>query len=686
MTITPARRDRTGALSPGEVARAAVTAALCSAIAVTTVALPFAFGLTILGVVPMALLARRERMRVVVATVVAASILTFLGVGLGGPCVIAVCAYMGVLIGRLQRRGEGILTTLTAFAVSLAASTVFAVALTGLLTALADLRHLVLDAITVYTGGLASVMSAIPGLGTAGAAIAPFTETLIENWQIVVITASMLGTSAMAAIGWWTLKRLPDHETATVRLEPDNADEGAGPIAPTPLVMHAVRYRYPGADHDALGPLTATIDRGERVAVTGANGSGKTTLLRLLAGQKPTGGTIGRAGAVGLGRCGGTAIVMQHPESQVLGTRVADDVIWGLPADVDVDIDDILDQVGMAGFGDRDTTALSGGELQRLAIGAALARRPQLLVADEITSMVDQPGREELLRTLREVTERYDTALVHITHYDTEASAADRTITLPGARPRGEHPQEFSTLPNTPVTDAAPGDPSTRSVVLELRSVGYEYGLGTPWQSSALRDITFSVHQGDGLLIHGLNGSGKSTLAWIMAGLTEPTSGQCLLAGAPVADQVGKVALSFQAARLQAMGNTVATEIAETAGLDFDDQTRIGEAVGSVGLDASLLHRPIRHLSGGQIRRVVLAGLLARRPRVLILDEPLAGLDSTSTHELLRLLTRLRHDGLTIVVISHDFSGLEALCTRALHLRHGDLTTPMVNNQEGQPR
>jgi energy-coupling factor transport system ATP-binding protein len=187
-----------------------------------------------------------------------------------------------------------------------------------------------------------------------------------------------------------------------------------------------------------------------------------------------------------------------------------------------------------------------------------------------------------------------------------------------------------------------------------------------------LRDVTFDVHEGDGLLIHGDNGSGKSTLAWIMAGLTVPTSGSCLLDGRPVSDQVGAVAMSFQAARLQLMRGHVDREIASAAGFSHRDADRVAAALSRVGLDASLAGRRIDQLSGGQMRRVVLAGLLARSPRALILDEPLAGVDAESQRGLLRLLEDLRiQTGLTVIVISHDFAGLEGLCPRTLHLRDG---------------
>src|SRR5690606_8733579 len=156
-----------------------------------------------------------------------------------------------------------------------------------------------------------------------------------------------------------------------------------------------------------------------------------------------------------------------------------------------------------------------------------------------------------------------------------------------------------------------------------------------------------------------------------MAGLTVPTWGSCLLDGAPVSEQVGAVAISFQAARLQLMRNRVDHEIASAAGFPVRDRARVLRALATVGLEPALADRPIDQLSGGQMRRVVLAGLLARSPRALILDEPLAGLDAGSQRGLLRILEELRTAGLTLVVISHDFSGLDGLCTRTVHLENG---------------
>jgi energy-coupling factor transport system ATP-binding protein len=122
------------------------------------------------------------------------------------------------------------------------------------------------------------------------------------------------------------------------------------------------------------------------------------------------------------------------------------------------------------------------------------------------------------------------------------------------------------------------------------------------------------------------------------------------------------------------MRSRVDLEISSAAAFSVRDHDRVVQALATVGLDAAMAKRRIDQLSGGQMRRVVLAGLLARSPRALILDEPLAGLDAASARGLLRLLEDLRRRaGLTIVVISHDFHGLEGLCPRTLHLQNGIL-------------
>src|SRR5262249_54092862 len=155
--------------------------------------------------------------------------------------------------------------------------------------------------------------------------------------------------------------------------DPDPAVDDGSPVAPLPVALQAVAYRYPGADADALHDVSLEVERNELVAVVGRNGSGKSTLARVLAGRPTTAGAVRRPGSPGPGAPHGTAVVFQRPELQVLGVRVRDDVGWGLPAAARVDVDGLLDRVGLRAFADRETSTLSGGELQRLAVAAALA-------------------------------------------------------------------------------------------------------------------------------------------------------------------------------------------------------------------------------------------------------------------------------------------------------------------------
>lgn len=659
---------RSGSLQPGELAQASVLAALCAVTAIVSVVVPFAAGLALLGTVPMGLLAYRYRFRVLMTAMVAAGVIAFLITGLGGFIAVVNSAYIGGLTGVVKRKGQG---TLTVIALALFAGLAFGAANVVALVVLGRLRHLIFKAMTANVDGIAATLTWMH-LPWVAVQLKRYFADGLQHWPWMLFGYFVITILVVSLIGWWVLSRvlerirdIPDVH----KLDAPSACNEDAPVGPVPVWLDKVRFRYPHAGQDALREVSLDLRVGEHVAVTGANGSGKTTLMLILAGREPTSGTVDRPGAVGLGKLGGTAVVLQHPESQVLGTRVADDVVWGLPPGTDVDVNRLLREVGLDAFAERDTGSLSGGELQRLALAAALAREPSLLIADEVTSMVDRQGRDALLGVLSGLTKRHPIALVHITHYNNEADTADRTINLSDSPDNAGMAETVAPPVSTVAVDHRPHAP-----VLELVGVGHEYGSGTPWAKAALHDISFVVRQGDGVLVYGSNGSGKSTLAWIMAGLMVPTTGACLIDGRPTHEHVGAVALSFQAARLQLMRSRVDLEVASAAGFSPRDEDRVAAALGVVGLDPALAKRRIDQLSGGQMRRVVLAGLLACSPRALILDEPLAGLDAVSQRGLLRLLEDLRCErGLTVVVTSHDFVGLEDVCPRTVHLRNGAL-------------
>jgi len=662
VTSTAGRPAR--ALSPVEMAHAAVMGALSSALAILSVIVPFAGGLSLLVTVPMGLLGYRYRLRVLLAATFAACTVSFLIAGISGFMVVLNCAYVGGMTGIIKRRRGGIAMVLAA---SVVAGTALGLWIVGVLLVLHRLRTVTFEAITANFDGVMAVMSQFEPFRQSAQDTRAIFDLALQYWPVLMVAYSIFTIVLVSLVGWWALSRVLDRLRGIPDVHKLDAPAEVGPVGPVPVALTGARFRYPDADHDALRPLTMTVDAGEHVAITGANGSGKTTLMLLLSGRQPTSGTITRPGGVGLGQLGGTAVVMQHPESQVLGSRVADDVVWGLPPGTRTDVGTLLGEVGLSGMEERDTGGLSGGELQRLAVAGALARQPSMLIADEITSMVDQRGRDGLLDVLSGLAERHRMALVQITHYNSETQIAHRTVNLSDSVDNMVMVEDAAAPAPTVIQTSHSSEP-----VLQLAGVGHEYFRGTPWAKTALDDVDFTVNEGDGLLIHGGNGSGKSTLAWIMAGLITPSTGTCLVGGQPAAECVGQVAIAFQAARLQLLSSRVNLEVASAAGFSPHDTDRVVAALATVGLDGSLARRRVDQLSGGQMRRVVIASLLARSPKALILDEPLAGLDAVSRRGLLRLLTDLRRNtGLTLVVISHDFAGLEELCPRILHLDKG---------------
>jgi energy-coupling factor transport system ATP-binding protein len=679
-STTALRRPRR--LLPGELAHAASVAAAAAGLTISATVIPITAPLGVVAIVPMGLLAYRHRLRAVIAAAVASALIAFLIIGMPGLITVLNCAYVGGLIGIVKRRGGGVIAVTSAALVAGAALGFF---VTAVLLVLVPLRQLVFGVIAASLTAVADALGQIPGMAQAAGGMLNVIRIGFTYWPLLLVGYAAMIVMIVSLVGWWAMTRVLDRlggipDVHTLDVPPAELAGDAPVPAPVPVTLQAAGFRYPGAEHAALAPTDLTVEVGERLAVVGANGSGKSTLMLVLAGRPPTTGTVNRPGAVGLGRPGGTAVVLQHPETQVLGMRVADDVVWGLPREVKVDVDRLLEEVGLAGMGDRATSGLSGGELQRLAVAAALAREPRLLIADEVTSMVDQDGRNALLAVLAGLTEHRQMSLVQITHYDDEAESADRVISLSES---GDNTAMVETAP----TPAATVDevPTTGVPVLELDRVTHEYAAGTPWSHTALRDVSFTVHEGEGLLIQGGNGSGKSTLAWVMAGLTTPTAGTALLDGKPAADQLGSVAIAFQAARIQLMRARVDEEVASAAGFCPTDHDRVVAALATVGLDAALARRRVDQLSGGQMRRLVLAGLLARKPRVLILDEPLAGLDAASQRGLVGLLTDLRRAaGLTVVLISHDFLGLEELCPRVLHLENGAIEVPVSPSAGGR--
>ncbi|OZF56513.1 ABC transporter [Rhodococcus sp. 14-2470-1b] len=631
------------------------------ALSVVAILVPMATALQIVAAVPMAVVVQRHRTRALVAAAVAGVLVAFVAAGTTTAFTVAMSAILGGLVGRAKRRKQGLLSVL---ATSMVVGPAIGAIMVGLLLILSPLRELFLRTIENTVEGLARLMSRADFLVTPANVLRDSVGTILDYWWWWILGTTTLSIVFGALFAWLILGAVLDRlATIPVIDRLPVATEGA--VGPLPVQLRSVGFRYPDSTFAALDNIDLRIEFGEFVAVVGHNGSGKSTLARILAGREPTSGTVERPGTAGLGLTGGTAIVLQRPESQVLGSRVADDVVWGLPPGYDIDVESVLSEVGLAGLGERDTSSLSGGQLQRLAVASALARRPALLIADEATAMIDAEGRESLVALLAALPRRHRMSVVLVTHQELETVAADRVVHLHGGF-QVAHAPDWMRGQFAYSADAF----RTGATLMTLTGVAHTYNRRTPWSQDALNGIDLSIAKGDGILVLGGNGSGKSTLAWILAGLTSPSAGTAQLEGRDIADDVGAVGLAFQHSRLQLQRRTVAEDI-ESAGGPEVGSAKVSVAMDAVGLDRALASREIDSLSGGQMRRVVIAGLIVNRPRILVLDEPLAGLDPPGRTEIIDVLGSLRRQGIAIVVISHDVDGMDRICDRTVVLDAG---------------
>jgi len=662
---------RHGRLTPGELAEAVVLADVSLALTVVGQVVPFGGALLAAAVVPLSVVAARHRLRAVMVGALAASVVGFLVIGSAAFTSMGACAALGALVGAGDRRNWSRRRTMF---VGLSVIWPVAAVITDLaLFVFSNLRELALDQIRNGWNGLFHLMRNI-GLDRVADSGDRLISWTVRDWwisvPIVLFFLIWLGIWVAQGLSTPALRRVRgafgdavvDEDGPAAAADPDTRPQ------PLPVSLQDVRFRYPNADVDALAGVTIDINEAELVGVVGANGSGKSTLARVLAGRRrPTAGTVERPGPAGLGRRGGTAIVFQRPEAQVLGVRVRDDVVWGMSAPERVDVDVLLDRVGMRALADRETSTLSGGELQRLAIAAALAREPRLFISDESTAMVDSAGRALLVDILRDLARDDGMGVVHVTHRAAEAAVADRLITLAEGRVVTATPR-LRTDDGTHAPRRAPA--AIGAPIITLAGVGHVYSRNTPWANRALTDVDLTIRSGEAIVVVGHNGSGKSTLAWIIAGLIAPTEGLARLDDQPITSQVGRVGLSFQHARLQLLRPTVIDEVRGAAGATENDART---ALSAVGLDPWVFAgRRVDELSGGQMRRVVLAGVLAGRPRAIVLDEPFAGLDADGRAELDAVLTEVRRRAdIALVVVSHDRDLPAGLVDRVVELEAG---------------
>jgi peptide/nickel transport system ATP-binding protein len=345
---------------------------------------------------------------------------------------------------------------------------------------------------------------------------------------------------------------------------------------------------------------------------------------------------------------------------------------------------------------------LSGGQRQRIIIAMALILKPALLIADEPTTALDVTTQAEILRLIRDLQRENGTAVLFITHdFGVVAEIADTVSVLKlGELVESGRAAEVLTRPRHPYTrmllDAVPAlEPRkqalpdcaavhlcTRGLTRIFSSGGW---FGRPREVRAADGVDLEAKKGETLGIVGESGSGKSTVARLIAQLIEPTSGEIVLDGEPVAHLRGAPAQRFRR-KVQVVfqdpyrslnpRRTVGAAIAEGP-LNFGASReaawmRAGELMHLVKLSPQALHRYPHEFSGGQRQRICIARALAVEPEVLIADEAVSALDVSVQAQILALLEEVQQRlGLTLVFITHDLRVAAQICNRVVVMHQG---------------
>ncbi len=458
------------------------------------------------------------------------------------------------------------------------------------------------------------------------------------------------------------------------------------------LVLRGFGWRHAGRRAWAVRGVDLRIAHGERVLLLGPSGAGKSTLLAALAGLLPEDsgeaeGTVEIDGLEPRKARERVGIVFQDPETQIVMSRSGDDVAFGLenrgvPADeIWPRVDEALHRVGFGYGRARPTSALSGGEQQRLALAGTLALRPGLLLLDEPTANLD-PAGAALIRTAVRRALTADTTLVVVEHRVADALAlVDRVVVLePGGGVRADGPPDA-------VFAAHGARLAADGVWVPSHPVAPRRATGTPTdelvrthavtRKDRLPAVSMSVRAGEALAVTGPNGAGKSTLALLLGGLLAPSSGRVEAApgGAPhrwrAGPLAGRIGSVFQDPEHQFVTQRVADELAlgpRRVGRPEPEVTAIvDELLQRLRLDRLAGANPYT-LSGGEARRLSVATALATAPRLLVLDEPTFGQDRRTWVELVDLLADLRDAGHGVVTVTHDEDFVAALADRVLDL------------------
>ncbi len=531
-----------------------------------------------------------------------------------------------------------------------------------------------------------------------------------------------------------------------------------------------VIFSYPDSPVFALNCVSLSVKKGEFLSVIGHNGSGKSTLARLLNGLLEA--DAGKITVLGMDVSEGknaveirkhVGVVFQNPDNQMVASIVEDDVAFG-PENIGIEREEIgrriewaLNAVGMENYRTATPTRLSGGQKQRIAVAGVLAIKPDVIILDESTAMLDPKGREEVIEVVRRLNKEEGMTVILITHFMEEALLADRTIVMnKGEIALQGTPEEIFesgsaletfglSLPRISVIsknlrvagmtikDVLRHEELATEIVknfnnrgiyggqsskyepiktekshewdVDVKDLTFTYSKKSPFAAKALKGVDLHIDEGEFFGIIGHTGSGKSTLIQHLNALIKlpqaqkryrkkkPKKGR----PAPVISSISvgqfdlgskkcdfkalraSVGMVFQYPEYQLFAESVFADVAFGLKNFKKNLTKeeieqaVKQSLEIVGLDyEEVKDKSPFDLSGGQKRRVAIAGVIVTKPQILILDEPAAGLDPKGKNEIMELLHKLHNEWCkTVIIVSHDMDEVADNCTEAAVISDG---------------
>lgn len=421
-----------------------------------------------------------------------------------------------------------------------------------------------------------------------------------------------------------------------------------------------------------LDGIDLSLPAGSRIVVTGDNGSGKSTLARLIAGQiapDPAARILWQgqswAAMTRAERAATVQLVGQRADLLLSGraATVAGEIAFGpenlaLPQpEIAARVASALEAVGLAHLAARDPRHLSGGEAQRLALAAAIAMRPALLVLDEVLTDLDQEAREGLAERLLALAPELSVIALDVAAPHWQRQGFRHAGRLEGGRLLDAQAEAPPIPAQAAAGRTAPRpDPQTDTPLVAISGLDFAHRGSAP----LFRALDLALPAAAAIAVTGPNGAGKSSLMRLIAGLNRPSAGRIMVAGLPVATTkprllAAKLGMVFQNSDRQFVTASVRAEVALAPRLHGfrDPEAAAQTALAALGLEALAASHPL-DLHNGARRLTAVAAAIAHGPALLILDETQRGLDRDHLARLETAIAAHRARGGTVLFVCHD--------------------------------